>query len=1199
MVKLVQKEQHVIVEQILSFIKRVSNNGDHARVQKAKHLLKKLDQQAFHIAFCGHFSAGKSTMINHLVGEQVLPSSPIPTSANLVKVHRANEDFAIVYYDDEQPVYFPQLRSIALIKEFCKQGNVKEVEIGKANTILPDSVVVMDTPGVDSTDDAHRIATESAIYLADMVFYVMDYNHVQSELNFQFTKELLNHGMELYLVINQIDKHHDEELSFAEFSKSVQQAFATWDVHPKGIFFTSLKHPDNSHNQIKELQAFVQQTVDEKDIRITHSIESSLHILEDEHMKWLDEMLHKQIAPYEQVLEHVAVATIDASSCFQQEQDLQNERKRLLSIEDAWARYFQTELEKVLKNAYLMPFETRELAKSYLETTQQDFKVGVLFTKKKTEEERKKRLHLFFEKLQKDVESQLTWHIRSLAATALKELNIKGTTFAQDASSLTVTFDEHLLEANLQKGARLTGEYILHYCDDVSASIKKIALKLCNGWKEQVLGAYRKEIATQLSKIETELANISTLADAFRSIQYYKGIYEENIKLLQVPLDHVEQLLPEIRQEWENERQQMRVYDESLQPDVIKKETGSSRENKPFNIDETQSVHQSETLIEKMDRAIELLANKHSFTRYIQHLQDKKKRLENQEYTIALFGAFSAGKSSFANALLGEKVLPVSPNPTTAAINRICPVSEEHKHGTANVHLKTADQLLDDVRNSLKVFNLDCQSLIEANEQIRTLKRLNKSEGRENIHLSFLLAFAKGFEQYKEQLGQTLETNIQQFQAFVANEEQSCFVESIDLYYDVPFTRMGITLVDTPGADSINARHTGVAFEYIKESDAILFVTYYNHAFAKADREFLIQLGRVKDAFELDKMFFIVNAIDLAESEEELHEVLDYVNDQLTQYGIRFPRLFGISSLLAINGEVEQSKLPHFQKAFEQFLQYDLLKMVLQSAEKELERGKQMVDAIISSASESNEQKAERKRQLHTARKQIEQLLLDAKPDQIITNVKQEKKELLFYVKQRVFYRFPDFFKEAFNPATVYNREGLKHALAELLDSVGYDFAQEFRATTLRLEAYSKKMFHQVFAQLEKEIQILNNELSMTDFELENRKTPEFPNAFQHINNKPLEQTFKHFKNAKSFFEKNEKQAMQEELQSLLELEADIYLQSQDEKLESMLQTWIKDEHERMIAEIIADITEQFEGWFEALEQTVNVEEWKHISKLL
>ena len=76
----------------------------------------------------------------------------------------------------------------------------------------------MDTPGVDSTDDAHRVSTESALHLADIVFYVMDYNHVQSELNFQFTKQLLHYNENIYLIVNQVDKHREEELSFATLS---------------------------------------------------------------------------------------------------------------------------------------------------------------------------------------------------------------------------------------------------------------------------------------------------------------------------------------------------------------------------------------------------------------------------------------------------------------------------------------------------------------------------------------------------------------------------------------------------------------------------------------------------------------------------------------------------------------------------------------------------------------------------------------------------------------------------------------------------------------------------------------------------------------------------------------------------------------------------------------------------------------------
>ncbi|SIE17068.1 Uncharacterised protein [Mycobacteroides abscessus subsp. abscessus] len=56
----------------------------------------------------------------------------------------------------------------------------------------------------------------------------------------------------------------------------------------------------------------------------------------------------------------------------------------------------------------------------------------------------------------------------------------------------------------------------------------------------------------------------------------------------------------------------------------------------------------------------------------------------------------------------------------------------------------------------------------------------------------------------------------------------------------------------------------------------------------------------MKESFELDKMFFAVNAVDLASSEEEMESVLRYVEDQLTQYGIRRPHLNPVSSLSSL-----------------------------------------------------------------------------------------------------------------------------------------------------------------------------------------------------------------------------------------------------------------------------------------------------------
>src|SRR5690606_28790828 len=217
-------------------------------------------------------------------------------------------------------------------------------------------------------------------------------------------------------------------------------------------------------------------------------------------------------------------------------------------------------------------------------------------------------------------------------------------------------------------------------------------------------------------------------------------------------------------------------------------------------------------------------------------LNERAIRLKSRQFTVALFGAFSAGKSSFANAFIGEALLPVSPNPTTATINKIVPVDENHPHGTVIVKMKSKEDLLADIRMSLKYVHEEVDSLDAVLEKLAKIKA-DQLDPKAKPHYAFLKAVEEGIGFYRKHAGKLLTISIDEFQTFAAQEEKACFAEWIELYCDCPLTREGITLVDTPGADSINARHTNVAFEYIKNADAIIFVTYYNHAFSQADKD--------------------------------------------------------------------------------------------------------------------------------------------------------------------------------------------------------------------------------------------------------------------------------------------------------------------------------------------------------------------------
>ena len=113
----------------------LEDRRDETNTRKVKQLAEKLVKQEFALAFCGHFSAGKSRMINCLIGENLLPSSPIPTSANLVKV-RKGEEYAKVFFKKGKPRLYQAPYDYELVKKYCKDGDQIDALLSHADQAM-------------------------------------------------------------------------------------------------------------------------------------------------------------------------------------------------------------------------------------------------------------------------------------------------------------------------------------------------------------------------------------------------------------------------------------------------------------------------------------------------------------------------------------------------------------------------------------------------------------------------------------------------------------------------------------------------------------------------------------------------------------------------------------------------------------------------------------------------------------------------------------------------------------------------------------------------------------------------------------------------------------------------------------------------------------------------------------------------------
>ncbi|MFC4322730.1 dynamin family protein [Litchfieldia salsa] len=1208
----VSKEE--LLHRLTAIYQEMKDDQEHAK--KMIQLIKKLNQSQFMIGFCGHFSAGKSSMINELIGEELLPSSPIPTSANLVMV-KSGRAYARVYYKNNEIIEYPAPYNYDVIKEYCKDGEeIESLEISHETRVLKEGITIMDTPGIDSTDDAHRVATESALHLADLLFYVMDYNHVQSELNFQFTKEMTDRNKTIYLIINQIDKHQETELSFESFQQSVEQGFNDYQVFPDGIFYTSLRADEHPFNQLSEVKKLINEKIIQKDELLFNSIINSTHQIIEEHLIETNQIKSSEKEKLEDLIS--SLSDNERQIIPNQVKDLEGKLRELDAKRDQARTNFMEGFNKVLHNAYLMPFSTRELAKSYIESCQEEFKVGFLFSKSKTDQERQTRLNHFYHDLQEKVNEQIEWHLKDYVNSYLKENQLNQ--LLSKVEVFETGLNKDILTTSYKAGARLTGDYVLTYTEDVANEIKKQYRQIGMRFLDDISIHIEAKIIKEIKELESELQIYKSYQEAILKLEDMKYERVQKKGKLQDILNNgeyqpikvnFEQLIKEDRVIKTSSTEDLMEMNKFSTPELSERPNLASSSSN--SLDEEERVQNTINDLLKVKSEIETIKGLSTLAK---DMADKAERLDQNQFTVALFGAFSAGKSSFANALIGSHVLPVSPNPTTATINKIKPPSDMYPHGTVVVKIKSKEQLLTDLSHSLQMFDKDAENLDLAISSIKKLIN-DKAElgSKEKPHFRFLKAVSDGFEAINGKLDQQLIASMDEFKEYVAVEEKACFVEWIELYYDCEITRKGITLVDTPGADSINARHTGVAFNYIKNADAILFVTYYNHAFSKADREFLIQLGRVKDTFSMDKMFFIINAADLASSLSELEDVKEYVSSQLIRYGIKTPRLYALSSQMAIKEKItantiqdsavlNSSNIADFEKDFHQFIVSELIDMTIVSSYEDIHRAKTIIDYYIESAMESKEEKRQKLERVIKQEAQMQEIIHSRAFDIEKKALEQEISELVFYIKQRVFLRYSDFFKEAFNPVTLRDdgrdlRKSLIICLNELIESVGFDLSQEMRATSLRIERFLHLTTKDILGDLNQKLSEIDEHIMLPKSVKHEFAEIVFETGLQDLDQGQFKKALSLFKNPKAFFEKNEKKLMSDEIDSILQSPVTVYLEEQKERLIYFYSHEFYIYIEELRVKSLKEIDEYFVGIKQALSEEVNVEKLIAIQNLL
>jgi hypothetical protein len=156
----------------------------------------------------GQFKRGKSSVVNALLGGEVMPTGVLPVTSVATRVTWAPEAGAVVHYLDgrQEPVALDRL--VEYVSESGNSENhkgIRSVDIRYPAPLLRDGVVLVDTPGVGSTISGNTDAAYAYLDEADAALAVVGGDPPLTAPEAEYLLQATQRAVRTFFVFNKID----------------------------------------------------------------------------------------------------------------------------------------------------------------------------------------------------------------------------------------------------------------------------------------------------------------------------------------------------------------------------------------------------------------------------------------------------------------------------------------------------------------------------------------------------------------------------------------------------------------------------------------------------------------------------------------------------------------------------------------------------------------------------------------------------------------------------------------------------------------------------------------------------------------------------------------------------------------------------------------------------------------------------------
>lgn len=210
------------------------------------HLSELLKKDKINIAFFAPHNSGKSTLINALLGQSILPMDIIHSTARPIHVRNGKHLKIKVNYKNGGYKFFDNqniLESSAVLTEGGEYSLIRSFEIQLPGAIPFENVEIVDLPGTDDDEELDEIVKEY-LFKADIVIQIINAQHLFKQQERQKTKEwLLDRGIDSIIFavnfFNSLNNKRDQSLVKKEVNGISKRYFLNFHRGLGGFFYVN------------------------------------------------------------------------------------------------------------------------------------------------------------------------------------------------------------------------------------------------------------------------------------------------------------------------------------------------------------------------------------------------------------------------------------------------------------------------------------------------------------------------------------------------------------------------------------------------------------------------------------------------------------------------------------------------------------------------------------------------------------------------------------------------------------------------------------------------------------------------------------------------------------------------------------------------------------------------------------------------